>query len=416
MTEINPKILTIPKLFIVLGFFLLPLTFLRIFLNLSVSDILFATGLICTMLTLIPFRIYSIEKFLRGNIFFIPMLILSAGFFLSLPNSERPLENFTAYIQIFFIFCIVYPLLRLIVVEDEFVRKALKYFVFSTGVVSVALMIFTIYGFDLSYGLFLLQEGWRGRFSYGGHEPNIPARIVLQMAPLCAVFFLRTKSISLKLINILLIFVSGFVVISTASRSSFLALILGTILFPIFLKHTNPKLSITKMVAWISCIAIIGIITIGYFTEESFFSAALKRYETILSTRTSASSLTRINLVDQSIDQITGNPIIGVGLDNFELYTREGINVHNPILSIWAESGILGMIGFSLIYFIFVLYCIKSWQRRFFGNYLMMGMTIMVILMIVGDMFMANSYKRVLWIPALLFLTYYEVLSARDEK
>jgi len=416
MTGISPRILTIPKFFIVLGFLLLPFTFLLIFLNLSVSDVLFMIAFIGAMLILIPFRVDSIERLFSGNPFFVPILILTAGFLLSLSNAVHPVESFTAYIQIFFIFCVLYPLFRLMAVEERFIRKLLICFVLTTGLVSITLMVFTIYGFDVSYGLFLLQEGWRGRYSYGGFEPNIPARIVLQIAPLCAAYLLITRSVFLKAINLFLIFISCFVVVSTASRSSLLALVIGVVIYPIFLKRTNPGLSTKRIVGVLCVIACIGILTSLYVTQESAFEVAAKRYETILTPQTSFSSLKRISLLDQSIDQITSNPIIGVGLENYTLYTREGINVHNPLLAMWAENGLLGMIGFSMIYFILAVYCIKSWKRRLFGNYLFMGLTILVILMIIGDMFMTNSYKRVLWVPALLFLTYYEVLLKNDQR
>ena len=55
-----------------------------------------------------------------------------------------------------------------------------------------------------------------------------------------------------------------------------------------------------------------------------------------------------------------------------------------------------------LLFFIYV----KAYTNNFYGNGVIMVLSVISIMMISGDMFMANSYKRSLWVPAILFVAY----------
>ena len=44
---------------------------------------------------------------------------------------------------------------------------------------------------------------------------------------------------------------------------------------------------------------------------------------------------------------------------------------------------------------------------KFFNDDILMAYVVVMAIMIFGDMFMANSYKRFLWIPAMLMLIRY---------
>ena len=38
---------------------------------------------------------------------------------------------------------------------------------------------------------------------------------------------------------------------------------------------------------------------------------------------------------------------------------------------------------------------------------MLLGLTVVMVMMVFGDMFMANSYKRILWLPALMMIANY---------
>ena len=52
-----------------------------------------------------------------------------------------------------------------------------------------------------------------------------------------------------------------------------------------------------------------------------------------------------------------------------------------------------------------------NYRNYFFNNQMLMILSVITIMMILGDMFMATSYKRALWVPAIMFITYSNQLS-----
>ena len=140
-----------------------------------------------------------------------------------------------------------------------------------------------------------------------------------------------------------------------------------------------------------------------------FFESSFKRYSTILDPSSSSSSKERLLVLDKSLNLINQNPIIGKGMGNSHNLT--GVSIHNPIILSWLENGFIGFVGFIFIYIIIIYYIVTAYYNRFFMSNVLLLLAVMSIMMVVGDMFMANSYKRVLWVPAILFIIYFKQLN-----
>ena len=140
-------------------------------------------------------------------------------------------------------------------------------------------------------------------------------------------------------------------------------------------------------------------------TTSSNFTRPLQRYSTMFDMQRSPSSMQRYNVIQLAFDKINESPFVGVGLENSSAYT--GTVTHNPIILMWLENGIFGLIGFSMIYMIMILYVYKSYKSSFFQDPYLMALSIITMMMVFGDMFMANSYKRYLWLPSLLMIVQY---------
>ena len=151
-------------------------------------------------------------------------------------------------------------------------------------------------------------------------------------------------------------------------------------------------------------------VKITYNFNEDFFKRPFERYSTILQVEKSTSSLERIKVIDEGLNYINRNPFIGLGMGNSYLYTK--VSIHNPIVLTWVENGLFGIIGFTTFYLILLFQGIKCYKNKFFGSYLLLGLTVVMVMMVFGDMFMANSYKRVLWLPTLLFSVHARNLSS----
>ena len=56
------------------------------------------------------------------------------------------------------------------------------------------IFLFFLTGFDYSYGLLLVEQGWgMTRFTYGGMEPNVTARVMAQSLPIILFILLQGK-------------------------------------------------------------------------------------------------------------------------------------------------------------------------------------------------------------------------------
>lgn len=400
------KAAALPRFFAYCGFLLLPLSFLGVYKNFLLTDLMFVLAGGSAILVRLVDQRDRLAVFWRDNEFRIPILFLTFGFLLSLGIAREPMEGITAFIQVVFLFLFLYPTFALLVDDHRFIKSSLLLLLVSSSLIGLLMLVFYLFGLDLSAGFFLLQEGWRGRFSYGGMEPNVPARIILQTIPVLLTIIFLSKRMSVITINTLIALSLLFVIFITASRSATLSAALGILIYFLFLKQaTTAKAILSRKHLLVFIILILSsslfIAKVGIDVD---LSHPVDRIAGMFEMKRSGSSLERISILDQASRYIVADPLIGVGFANFQLHTAERTNVHNPVISLWVETGISGMLGFLFIYLSLVRYLILGWQRRFFGDYYLVALAGIMFMMIFGDMFMANSYKRVLWAPALLFI------------
>jgi O-antigen ligase len=305
-------------------------------------------------------------------------------------------------LQIVFIFLIAYPIIKIALNKEKHFLTA-TYILITTGLfIAVIMLIFYIVGIEYGIGS-LIEIGWGGRLSYGGMEPNVPARILLQITPLCLVLAIRSRLFINKLLFTIFIAVLLLTVFLTASRSSLLIAIIGAIIFLIFYIKMGREINIFYLILYMAIqFSLIKLISIN---NTEFYEKPMDRYSTILEPGSSPSSLQRLDLIDKGLGYIDQNPIIGLGLENSNFYTK--ISIHNPIVLTWVENGIFGMIGFSSLYVVLFFIGLKCYKKNFFDDDILMGYVVVMVIMVIGDMFMANSYKRFLWIPTLLMLVRY---------
>lgn len=393
--------LSLTRYFIYLAFFLLSFPFIAIFNNFTLSDIFLTLALITGTIRLIGSN-YLFENIFQKNEFIIPILIFSLGFLISINKSLFPSESFTAFLQIIFIFLIAYPIIRIALTKEKHILTA-TYILITTGLF-IAIIMLAFYVIDIEYGIGgLIEIGWGGRLSYGGMEPNVPARILLQITPLCLVLAVRSKLLINKVLFTTFIAVLLLTVFLTASRSSLLIAIVGSFIFLAFYIKMGRKVNCYYLILYLVIqYSLIQLISIN---NTEFYDKPMDRYSTILEPGNSPSSLQRLDLIDKGLRYIDKNPFVGLGLENSNLYTK--ISIHNPIILTWVENGFLGMIGFSGLYVVLFFIGLKCYRMKFFDDDILMAYVVVVVIMVFGDMFMANSYKRFLWLPALLMLIRY---------
>ena len=397
----------ISKIFLLVAIFLLPFSHLKLIYNFSISDFSFLVSFFFITIFQINNNI-SFKKLLLDNEFLIPILFYSIGFFISMNNSFNPIDSLFGYFQILFIFIIIYYNFSFHNMSESFLIKLLYLLAFTSSAITLFILLYFFTNIDYSFNMLLVYKGWGGgRFSYGLMEPNIAARIAAQSIPVLLLFSMKSKSLLIKIFNSFFISVVVASIILTASRTGLVIMIIGVLSFFIFYYQYTRKLNLLKLVT--SCLIFIFLSYIMISNYPDFFESSFKRYSTILDPSSSSSSKERLLVLDKSLNLINQNPIIGKGMGNSHNLT--GVSIHNPIILSWLENGFIGFVGFMLIYIIIIYYIVTAYYNRFFMSNVLLLLAVMSIMMVVGDMFMANSYKRVLWVPAILFIIYFKQLN-----
>ena len=394
--------ISISKTFLLLAIVLLPFNYVNIIYNFSLSDLFFSVAFIFAISYQINHRI-SIKYLLSNNDFLLPLLIYSTGFFVSVHFAFSPIDSLLSFFQIIFIFVVIYYALFLQTFSEKHIKRLLYVLSVTSGLITLGIFLFFITGKDYSYGLLLVEQGWGMiRFSYGEMEPNVTARIMAQSIPILIFITMDKKGLLIKLFNIIIITLLLAVIILTASRSGFLTLLVGLFSFIIFYYKYSQKYNLFNTIFYGMCF--VSILFFAYNSFPEFFENSIERYSTIFDASRSASSQERLLVLNKSFELINDSPNVGYGLSNSQNIT--GIAVHNSIVISWLENGILGFLGYVILYMIIIYYIIVGYNNNFHSNGALMVLAVISIMMITGDMFMANSYKRSLWVPAILFVTY----------
>jgi O-antigen ligase len=118
-----------------------------------------------------------------------------------------------------------------------------------------------------------------------------------------------------------------------------------------------------RMLAW-AAPALVLFIT---FMPLSLFGRMVSIFDTRLE-----SNLDRIRMAEAGVEIIRDYPLFGVGPANvkeiYPLYRRHDAprfripHLHNTVLQIWAERGILGLAAYLLLLALFVRQCVRAWN------------------------------------------------------
>ena len=186
----------------------------------------------------------------------------------------------------------------------------------------------------------------------------------------------------------------------TKSLGSFVAIFSGFI-FWLFLKRLKPR--------YIISITIIGTIAIGLliYQQQTQEFSVLDRFQENSSLDSDSSTLhSRIGTYFSAIDNILKNPFVGVGID---VPTDTGYGVHNILLKIIYETGIVGGIGIGLIYISIFIAAIRRHRREKNSEYRLIGESLITAFFTFFIISLKEPifYTRFGWISAALLLGLY---------
>ena len=353
------------------GFFLMPaFSLLRVYRNLSVSDVLIG-GAFLLLLASQPRR--ALFAILR-NPLNLPVAIFLVGFLatfvISEVGAEQTMESLFSLTQL--LFCI-YAMTTVLFLCN--VDAALAAIATSTAVLGVAAVLF-LSGI-LGVGAFL--HLW-GRLSIRGLEPNQAARV----------FFVGVVIMCFRWKKLRSWIFSGATVtcwLATVSRSGLLAF--GSLVIPLF--RRRPLFSLVAIGGACCCALLLSVggtfSPLAGYTQGIAGAVQLADYSTI----------DRLHQYRDGVEMMAQSPLVGRGMG---VYPQGVAAVHNVFLGMQVEIGLLGLLSFLLMYVI--VFRIARGLESGFGM-----LNVLLVGTVLFDFFMAPTQNRLFWLPFSLVLALY---------
>lgn len=240
-------------------------------------------------------------------------------------------------------------------------------------------------------------------------DPNFYAQIMVLLIPLAVDRIWNEKSLILKALAIWAFFVITLTVIFTYSRGAFLALIAALI----FMAIKRPPRLPTVLLGLAAALLIFQFVPVNYRERISTLLDFFPNSRTGGFVDTSIQGRASENIV--AWNMFLDNPILGVGLGNYNAYyeeysrklgidpRREGRSAHNLYLEIAAERGIFGFFLFTSIVILTLIQTVKA-ERMFkeLGNKSLADLSGLlaasILTYLVTAIFLHDAFPRFFWV------------------
>ncbi len=294
--------------------------------------------------------------------------------------NKLAIEQFSEYLKAIIIYFLVINLI------DS--KKVIKYIYVVIVGISTILALYAIYKFFNS-----VQAAMR--LSVGERDPNLFAMILLTAIPIAVSLMKNQRNRVLKFIFFIISIIISATILMTFSRGGMIAL--GTVILWIVYNERKRK--------FFPIVLILFFCALIYF-----FVAQFGEYKELIRLVTKDRSfLQRLQLYKGGIQMFLSNPIFGVGLGNFIVWSTRytglvmSLYAHNIFLHIAAETGVGGLISYCLILG-------SAWFSLFKNQKiainmddsklinLIVGLKISMFGFFMAGMFLSQHLNKVLWI------------------
>ncbi len=271
-------------------------------------------------------------------------LMLSGGFVSASSGSLKPALVYTVFMLGYFL---VVNLIR----SKEWFMRAVKGVAVSGAIVSLYGIYQNFFGAgDTTWHDAEMFTDIKSRVISTFENPNVLAEYLIMILPLTVALFLAKKGHRSKFGSAVLIALFGGCLIYTWSRGAWLGTIIGLLIF--FLLYTKNTLSVLMFGA-------LGIPFLPFILPESITSRFLS-----IGNLADTSTSYRVSIWRGVINMLGDYWDSGIGIGNapfaavYPVYSLSGCETaqhsHNLYLQITAELGIVGLVIFVLLLFIFM--------------------------------------------------------------
>ncbi len=245
------------------------------------------------------------------------------------------------------------------------------------------------------------------RLTFGGHaegfleSPNLSGVIAALNILLFLIYFIRNQKVISKLFYLIYILFGILILLSSASRSAILALLICSL----FLLYFNVKKFSIALIFFF----FIGFLFFDYV--EPFYQILISKIET----RNNSGDITagRANMFQDNFSDFKKNPIFGVGFYNMYNTTNSKINDDGSLeypsgwLFILSTTGLLG-----LLYFIYIL----RYYFFYFFNMSIIKSNILIFSFLTFFLVHSNFEGYIYSAGGLLFYIFWLCISSFNDK
>lgn len=348
---------------------------------------------------------------------FILVIILLGAFSIFFANNQQEsIIAITKWLIYFFLFYSFYLFLNKYPISflDVSLLISLILLLEISYSLSTLFDILNITNFDKQYSTLL--KGVTG-------NKNITSAVFVIKLPFVFYVLAHSSKLYFKILSFIIASLTLILIFFLNTRSVFLGISLSlfSLLIIIFISKffLNSKVSLIKAF----------LIVLPFILSLAFFNYTTSKTPLSISNYTdAASSNARLRYYSHAIDQMLDKPFTGIGLGNWKIvsvtYDKENIlgytvpyNVHNDLLEMGAELGILGFVCYLML-FLFIFYlCLKTYftNRKFSSQILVLLISFLLFFVDLNINF--PTYRPSVMIMFILCLSLLSTLnSSNNEK
>jgi len=317
--------------------------------------------IIITVFAYLLHKIYTVDYSFPFNELSKPVFIFLAAILFSLTdasNFQKGVINFFKHIELFLLFFILADLFNSW--SFERLRRLIEYFVYVASAATLIALVITFFG-----------ENNRAFGITGAALSNLTVSALI--ASITFLIISNNRRRTLKYLAFASILFLGLVM--TQSRGAWLSFVLSFL----FISYLFRKKSIPGTTKKLYQIFFLGLflVLILFFVFQSVFIGISHRVEQIQYLEVGTIQI-RLILWDAAIRAFLANPMNGIGLGQFPLFSDkfsdigkseifkeniEGLSAHNILLSYLSETGIIGILALLFFYFSITKLAAKSFNR-----------------------------------------------------
>ncbi len=319
------------------------LTFLPFLPTMALVAAVIYTALCCFIKVMCGKRSLKFDL-LDGVVLIFMLLMLGGGFVSASGSSLKPALVYTVFMLGYFL---VVNLIR----SKEWFMRAVIGVVSSGAVVSLYGLYQNFFGAgDTTWHDADMFADIKSRVVSTFENPNVLAEYLIMVLPLTVALFLANKGGRAKFGSAVLLALFGGCLIYTWSRGAWLGLLIGLLIF--FLIYSKNTLSVLLF-------SVLGIPFLPFVLPESITSRFLS-----IGNLADSSTSYRVSIWRGVLNMLEDFSVSGIGIGNgafsmvYPIYSLSGCetaqHAHNLYLQITAELGIIGLVIFIALLFIFL--------------------------------------------------------------